>query len=61
MREQLLNQGVLEQQKNVYVFTSDYFFSSPSAAAAAVLGRRANGWAEWKDEDGKTLDELERK
>ncbi|WP_369900859.1 GIY-YIG nuclease family protein [Bacillus manliponensis] len=61
MRTKLLNSGVLEQKENVYIFTSDYVFSSPSAAAAAVLGRRANGWTEWKDKDGRTLDELKRK
>ncbi|OFD40558.1 PC4/YdbC family ssDNA-binding protein [Bacillus mycoides] len=60
MRAQLLDNGVLDQQENIYVFTSNYFFSSPSAAAAAVLGRRANGWTEWKAEDGRTLNELER-
>ncbi len=41
-------------------FTSDYIFNSPSAAAGVVLGRNANGWIEWKNEDGKTLDELKR-
>ncbi|MEB9406950.1 DUF4357 domain-containing protein [Bacillus cereus] len=61
MRAQLLDNGVLDQQENIYVFTSNYFFSFPSAAAAVVLGRRANGWTEWKAEDGRTLNELERK
>ncbi|MCQ6277081.1 GIY-YIG nuclease family protein [Bacillus sp. V3B] len=61
LREKLLNSGVLEQKEHVFIFTSDYVFSSPSAAAAAVLGRRANGWTEWKDKEGRTLDELKRK
>ena len=26
----------------------------------ALVGRRANGWAEWKDKQGRTLDELKR-
>ena len=34
--------------------------SSPSAAAAAVLARSANGWNEWKNANGKTIDELYR-
>ncbi len=39
-----------------------YFsFSSPSTAASVVLGRSANGWTEWKDQYGKTLDEIIRK
>ncbi|MGE7865934.1 GIY-YIG nuclease family protein [Bacillus paramycoides] len=61
MRMKLLNSGVLEQNEQVYIFTSDYVFNSPSAAAAAVLGRRANGWTEWKDKERRTLDELKRK
>ena len=36
-------------------FTKDYPFSSPSAAAAIILARSANGKTEWKDEDGITL------
>jgi hypothetical protein len=42
-------------------FTKDYEFTSPSTAAAVVLGRSANGWTEWKDAEGRTLDELRRK
>jgi len=41
-------------------FTQDHIFSSPSTAAAVVLGRRANGWTEWKYKDGKTLDQVKR-
>ncbi|QXP61930.1 DUF4357 domain-containing protein [Olleya sp. HaHaR_3_96] len=26
-----------------------------------ILARAANGWTEWKDKDGKTLDALKRK
>lgn len=36
-------------------------FSTPSGAADFVLGGSNNGWTEWKDADGKTLDELYRK
>lgn len=32
-----------------------------STAAALVLGRSANGWTEWKDAEGRTLDEVRRK
>lgn len=42
-------------------FTQDYLFRTPSGAACAVLGRSANGWIEWKNADGKTLDETRRK
>lgn len=59
-REKLKQSGILKREGNIYKFTSDYIFSSPSAAAATVLGRRANGWTEWKYKNGKTLDEVKR-
>lgn len=59
-REQLLTDGVLQLQGKQYVFTRDYLFSSPSMAAIAVLGRSANGWLEWKTEQGQTLDGVKR-
>lgn len=36
-------------------------FTSPSSAAMFVLGGSTNGWVEWKDKDGRSLDELFRK
>ncbi len=59
-REQLVTDGVLQLQGRQYVFTRDYLFSSPSMAAIAVLGRSANGWMEWKTEQGQTLDGAKR-
>lgn len=58
MRTKLIESGVLVKNDNGYVFTANHIFSSPSAAAATVLARRANGWIEWKYKDGKTLDEV---
>mgnify|MGYP005754956589 FL=1 len=43
------------------VLHSDYTFSSPSTAAGIVVGRNCNGWSIWKDDQGKTLDEIHRK
>ena len=34
---------------------------SPSTAAMFCLGRAANGWIEWKDKEGNTLDSVYRK
>ncbi len=59
-REQLVTDGVLKLQGVQYVFTRDYLFSSPSTAAIAVLGRSANGWIEWKTDQGQTLDGVKR-
>lgn len=60
-RKKLIEKGILKKEKNVYVFVENYTFSSPSTAAATVLARRANGWTEWKDESGITLDRKIRK
>lgn len=60
MRKELIENRVLVVKENLLVFTENHIFSSPSAAAGAVLARRANGWMEWKDESGNTLDQLKR-
>lgn len=60
LRKKLLNEGILAPQNNKLIFTENYIFSSPSTAAAVVLGRNSNGWKKWKDANGKTLDELKR-
>ena len=60
-REQLVTEGVLTLSGGCFVFTRDHLFSSPSMAAIAVLGRSANGWTEWKNKQGNTLDGVKRK
>ena len=59
LRQELIGNGVLGLQGGIYQFTQDYSFSSPSTAAAVVLGRSANGRIEWKAADGRTLKELQ--
>lgn len=59
LREELIGNGVLEREGDHYRFAQDYVFSSPSTAAAVVLGRSANGRIEWKDARGRTLKELQ--
>lgn len=60
IRKNLIEEGVLKVEGEQYVFQEDQLFNSPSSAAATVLARAANGWTQWKDKDGKTLDELKR-
>jgi hypothetical protein len=60
LRDQLVTQGVLEAHDGMLIFTRDHLFSSPSTAALALMGRSANGWQEWKNQQGKTLDEVKR-
>jgi hypothetical protein len=59
VRQQLITNGVLALAAGLYRFTQDYSFSSPSTAAAVVLGRSANGRIEWKDAQGRTLKALQ--
>lgn len=51
---ELRNQKIV----NNGIFSKDIIFSSPSTAAAMVLGRNANGLREWKNKDGKSLKEI---
>lgn len=50
LRQQLEQTGALtaSQDGSCAVFTQDQVFSSPSAAAAVVVGRNSNGRMEWK-------------
>jgi len=60
LREKLIKDKILEVKTNSIVFLQDYIFPSPSAASDMVKANSSNGWIEWKDKDGKTLDELKR-
>lgn len=59
MRQKLKDDGILTVKTDHLVFTQDVEFPSPSAAAAVIHGGQANGLTAWKNEDGKTLKELE--
>lgn len=61
-RQALIDSGRLVPADNShgYMFVEDTPFTSPSAAAAIVLDRNANGRNEWQTEDGKmTLKEYQ--
>jgi len=58
-RKKLIQNGTLVQSTEVYKFTTDTEFSSPSMAAAIIHGGSANGLTSWKDSGGKTLKEIE--
>ncbi len=60
LRIKLMESGVVQEQGDDIIFTKDHLFTKPSPAAAALMGRPANGWLEWKTPDGKTLDALKR-
>ena len=60
-RQTALTNGDIVKVDDKYKLTVSVSFSSPSSAAMFVLGGSTNGWIEWKDKDGKTLDEIYRK
>lgn len=60
-RKELLDNGNIVYIDNKYILKTTLTFNSPSGASDFVIGGSTNGWTEWKDKDGKTLDELYRK
>lgn len=61
MRTNLLSEGDIELLETKYILRKTISFKTPSGASDFVLGGSTNGWREWKDINGKTLDELFRK
>ena len=55
MRQNLIDSQVIQDG----VLKEKQLFSSPSYAAAFLLGMQTNGRTDWKDQDGRTLKELE--
>ena len=60
-RDTALKNGDITLVKGKYILTSSIEFTTPSGASSFVLGGNTNGWTEWKNKDGKTLDEIYRK
>lgn len=58
-KERMLAEGVLEASGNKLRFVRDYPFSSPSQAAAIVVGYAINGRDAWRTETGQTYKQLE--
>lgn len=56
LRSSLIEKGIIDED---FKLTRDYIFTSPSLAAAVVMGRNANGRTEWKNEEHKTIKDIE--
>ena len=56
LRNKLLEEKIVDSN---FTFTKNYIFTSPSLAAAIVMGRNANGRTEWKTTDQKTIKDFE--
>ena len=52
--QNLIFDGIIKD----FIFTENYTFYSPSAAACVITGRSANGLNEWKTKDGIPLKDL---
>ena len=61
LRDELLSKQSIVKAEGRYILNVTLDFNTPSGASNFVLGGSTNGWIEWKDRDGKTLDELFRK
>lgn len=59
-RKKLLEKGDIVQVGEKYFLKVTLEFNTPSGASDFVLGGSTNGWTEWKNKDGKTLDEVYR-
>lgn len=59
IRRKLQEDKIIIFENEKLIFIQDYEFSSPSTAAAIVMGRNANGQKEWKLKNGITLKDFE--
>ena len=60
-RAELLENGSITKIDGKYILNAILAFNTPSGASDFILGGSTNGWTEWKNKDGKTLDELYRR
>ena len=61
-RAAYLDEGTIVQKQDGHYYTQKTIsFKTPSGASDFILGGSTNGWMDWKDKKGKTLDELFRK
>lgn len=57
LRNTLVQQSILIEKDDAYVFEEDYKFKSPSAAASVLAGNNKNGREVWVDELGVSIKE----
>ena len=58
-RQECLGNGTIAKKDDgKFYLTKVLTFKTPSGASDFVLGGSTNGWTEWKDRDGKTLNDL---
>lgn len=55
-KEALIDKGVIDEN---FIFTEDWSFSSPSLAAAIIVGYSINGRLAWRDKRGVPFKDVE--
>ena len=58
-RDALIAKSVLVPEGDHFMFSKDHLFTSPSQAAAVIMGYPVSGPQYWKTKDGTTLKEIE--
>lgn len=58
LRQKLVDDGVLVKDGDIYSFTCEYLFKSPSAAACVISGNPRSGMDAWRDLKSRSLKEL---
>lgn len=56
--ERLKKQGVLQEFDGYYQFSEAHIFNSPSGASDLIYLGATNGWKEWKNKEGESLEKL---
>ena len=59
LRNKLIESQILEEKNGMLVLSQDFLFTSPSQAAAILVGYAINGRNHWIDKSGITLKVLE--
>ena len=54
--ERLKKQGVLQEIDGYYQFNETHIFNSPSGASDLIYLGATNGWKEWKNKEGESLE-----
>ncbi|HEY1774690.1 MAG TPA: DUF4357 domain-containing protein [Solirubrobacteraceae bacterium] len=59
LRDRLVQEGILVEDRDHVRLTKSYLFDSPSAAASVLSGGNKNGRTEWRDIGGVALREIQ--
>ena len=59
IKRDLIDSGKLAKNGDKFILQVDYLFNSPSAAAGILIGQASNGRTLWKNDQGRTIAEIE--